>query len=402
MSIDNLRAALKNSYVQAFLYVVAAGESHETDPEAYQALYGWEPGNGKTFTGWGDHPRIAVKSSFGWTSAAGRYQAMCAVPPNVRTDTWGDYKKWCAQYEFFPDFSPAGQDLFAAWCLQRRGALPLLYSGKFVEAVRACNREWASLPESPYGQGGMSWDKATAVWDKWVKKLAAAGTVSSVPQPTVEQTKESTVAPALLGLLGPIANAVIDMFTPLGKEKFRKEAERSGGDPAVVDRLTNTVIDALKAATKQEDVVQALVEVQKHPETVVPQVERSVLDELAKMAPILDKLAQWDKEAWTAEEESRNAAAGRAREETYDMTPLLLRGAFAVVGALIAMVGGIVVTQVVKNDSPDTATWSALTGLIGWATGTVTTIYAYRFGTTRNSSAKDVVIGELSRRKTPS
>ena len=51
------------------------------------------------------------------------------------------------------------------------------------------------------------------------------------------------------------------------------------------------------------------------------------------------------------------------------------------------------------TDEIKTEIWAAMTGLIGWATAKAGSLYDYRFGTSRSSGAKDVVIGELSKRK---
>ena len=71
--------------------------------------------------------------------------------------------------------------------------------------------------------------------------------------------------------------------------------------------------------------------------------------------------------------------------------------------ALIGLVGFIVVYQVIQTQdhTADTAAWAALTGLIGFVTGAmVSSIYSYRFATTRNSSANQAVMAELARRPT--
>ena len=47
-----------------------------------------------------------------------------------------------------------------------------------------------------------------------------------------------------------------------------------------------------------------------------------------------------------------------------------------------------------------TEMWAALTGLIGWITAKAGSIYDYRFGSSRQSAAKDVIIGTLSRGRT--
>jgi muramidase (phage lysozyme) len=173
-TLDQLRDALNLRNVQAFLRIIRAGETHETNDEAYAALYGWRPGNGRTFTDFTDHPRQAFRSPWGWTSAAGAYQAMCAVPGKVKTDTWGDFARWCASIDYRPLFGQLDQDLFAVWCIHRRGALDDVIAGRVEAAIAKCAREWASLPLSPYGQPTLSMARALEVWRRWAGGDAAA------------------------------------------------------------------------------------------------------------------------------------------------------------------------------------------------------------------------------------
>lgn len=205
-------AALDHANVRAWLVVIRAGESHPTNQEAYQALYGWKPGNGNIFVGFDDHPRIAKKSPWGWTSAAGAYQAMCAVPGHVKTDTWGDFIRACGP----SDFGPRSQDVFAVWCTRRRGALQDVIAGRFEVAVKKCAKEWASLPGSPYGQPTKTMADAL---DTYVKH---GGTFDPVE-------KEKDMAPfaaAALPLLIEAAPALIRIFgNGERSEKNAKAAE---------------------------------------------------------------------------------------------------------------------------------------------------------------------------------
>ena len=67
----------------------------------------------------------------------------------------------------FRDFMPRTQDAMAVALIKGRGALQDVIEGRFVDAVRKCNREWASLPESPYGQGGLTWKRAHETFARW-------------------------------------------------------------------------------------------------------------------------------------------------------------------------------------------------------------------------------------------
>jgi hypothetical protein len=55
-----------------------------------------------------------------------------------------------------------------------------------------------------------------------------------------------------------------------------------------------------------------------------------------------------------------------------------------------------------SGGSPSTEVWAAITGIIGSVFGIAGTLYAFRFGTSRTSSAKDAtnaaLAGELSNR----
>lgn len=103
---------------------------------------------GGIFVGYNQHPRTAVKTRWGWSDAAGRYQIMAAIPGRIRTDTWD----WASKAAKVTDFSPLSQDKVAIYLVKRRGALDDVRAGRFDEAVAKCAKEWASLPGAGYGQ----------------------------------------------------------------------------------------------------------------------------------------------------------------------------------------------------------------------------------------------------------
>lgn len=63
-----------------------------------------------------------------------------------------------------PDFGRVSQDLAALGRIAARGALPDVLAGNFSAAIGKLNREWASLPGSPYGQGAITMDQARAAF----------------------------------------------------------------------------------------------------------------------------------------------------------------------------------------------------------------------------------------------
>ena len=78
----------------------------------------------------------------------------------------------------FADFSPMNQDLGAVALILGRKALDDVIAGRFEQAVIKCNREWASLPGSPYGQPVVTMAKARQVYE------AFGGQYSDAPAPS--------------------------------------------------------------------------------------------------------------------------------------------------------------------------------------------------------------------------
>lgn len=136
----------------AFLAMIRRAEVGTSGEEGYTTLYcAGKCGVQGSFTSFADHPRIAIKSPYGWTSAAGAYQAMARSPiPGTdrftTVDTWGDFIRARGPH----DFSPRSQDEFAQWALARRNALEDIAAGRFAIALQKASREWASL--GPYYQ----------------------------------------------------------------------------------------------------------------------------------------------------------------------------------------------------------------------------------------------------------
>lgn len=289
-----------------------------------------------------------------------------------------------------PDFEAEPEALelpqWAAWSAAdywaSRGLNELADAGDFEAITRRIN-------------GGLNGhaDRIT----RWKRAQAAIG--QAQPSPTTPspaageaQPTEATPMAPLIPILGA---ALVDIFAPLAKEKIQREISRHTDNPEVAAQVAAAAIESAKAVTGKADPIEAVAEVRKDP-ALVEQVQASALEELARLAPVLDRLAELDRQGWQAEEESRAAAARRAADEPWDMTPWLVAGAFAVLGSLLLFVGAIAVMQAARGDiKPEV--WAQIAGLIGFATGVGTTIYAYRFGTSKSSSAKDAVISTMAR-----
>ena len=197
--------ALKDRNVQAFLRVIREGETHQGD-EAYRTIVG-----GSRFTSFDDHPRqyIRIERLGVTSSAAGAYQFLAS--------TWDE----CAKALGLADFGPPNQDLAAVFLIRRRGALEDVIEGRIERAIALCGKEWASLPGSPYGQGGISTERALKVYAQWGGSLVGAPPIpppshpNSPPMPAGEADwpQEKPMAPIVAALLP----SLIDAIPKLGK-----------------------------------------------------------------------------------------------------------------------------------------------------------------------------------------
>lgn len=161
--MNRLSDALKSPNVRAFLRMLRHGEGTSSD-DGYRIMFG-----GERFASFADHPRRAITKKLGGkpitSTAAGAYQFL--------SKTWDSLVK---QYGF-ADFSPIHQDQGAVALILGRKALDDVLEGRFEQAVIKCNREWASLPGSPYGQPVVTMAKAQQVYE------AFGGQYASVPAP---------------------------------------------------------------------------------------------------------------------------------------------------------------------------------------------------------------------------
>lgn len=223
-----LNEYLQNSNIKAFLRVIREGETNQTE-DAYRTVVG-----GTLFDSFEQHPNVLVRiERLNLSStAAGAYQFLYR--------TWKEIQN---QYNL-PDFSPNSQDLGAVALLVRRGALQDVIDGRFDIAVRKCNREWASLPESPYGQGTLSWERASKVY------LAYGGALEGSKSPLEGPQKESKGV-SMNPFIG-LAVGLLKEFMPKVKEFFGSGSEVSERNFKAAELLVDVAKQAVGAVNEQE------------------------------------------------------------------------------------------------------------------------------------------------------
>lgn len=141
-----------DSNVRAILEAIARAEGTAQRADPYRVVFGYRV----TINDLSDHPAVTGEwkgeplpdnqckaAGFGpgcVSTAAGKYQ--------ITRTTWRKLKPRLN----LRDFSPASQDAAAVELLRETGALELIQSGQFDQAVKAARRIWASLPGSGYEQ----------------------------------------------------------------------------------------------------------------------------------------------------------------------------------------------------------------------------------------------------------
>jgi muramidase (phage lysozyme) len=222
---------LDDSNVKSFLAVIRAGEG-TSDSGGYSRHYG-----GTSFDSFADHPRIAITAGRWTSTAAGAYQFL--------SRTWDE----CATALGLADFSPKNQDLAALFLIDRRKALEDVLAGRIEQAIAKCNREWASLPGSPYGQPVKTMEQALATY------VAHGGSLDTSPQ-HVEKLAESVHVPQeqpmpIPAIIGALLPGIIRAIPDLGK-LFSSGSEVAERNVKAAELAVGIVQEAVGARNAQE------------------------------------------------------------------------------------------------------------------------------------------------------
>ena len=102
------------------------------------------------------------------SSLTGHPGILVQVNKSLRSTAFGRYQIIKGSAGGMTDFSPAGQDAYANAKLNSRGATAQAANGNFSAAMSDAGKEWASMPGSPYGQGGISLQSAAKTFSNAV------------------------------------------------------------------------------------------------------------------------------------------------------------------------------------------------------------------------------------------
>lgn len=242
--LEECQNALGSVNVTAFLRVIRAGESSQTD-DAYRMMFG-----GAKFDSFDAHPNIAHTSGHLTSTAAGAYQFLFK--------TW----TWIVEAIHLPDFSPLMQDVGAVYLIRGRGALGDVLAGRVGTAISKCCREWASLPGSPYGQPTRTLAQALATYAQYggTSDAQPGGQIDTSPRhvekaPEIVHVEQPAPAPAPKGsFMAPIIAALlpslIDAIPKLGALFAKSDTAKTNVKAAEI--AFSVAKEALGATNEQE------------------------------------------------------------------------------------------------------------------------------------------------------
>lgn len=342
----NLEQYLENKNVAAFLRVIREGETRQTD-DAYRTIVG-----GELFDDFSDHPNKLVRiDRLGVSStAAGAYQFLYR--------TW---KGLCSKYNFL-DFRPHTQDCAAVALILGRGALQDVIDGRFNEAIYKVNKEWASMPGSPYGQGGITIARARQVYESYGGSYDDSRSPSEPLQSPAKESKGSIMDP-FIGL----AIGLLKEFMPKVKEFFGEGSEVAQRNY----KAAELVVDVAKAAigaTNEQELIQ---QVQDNPEAR-RRVTEAVQGRWFEITEVGGGVV---------------AAAQRSLEMTKASVPFWKQPAFAVTGLLLPLIYMVVGAVIFQDNWSDDIRLMVVTSIVS---GLLTGISGFWLGTSWSSFRKDL------------
>lgn len=334
-----------NQNLQAFLHLIRTGEGTLGD-KGYRTLYG-----GGLFDSFDDHPRKKITAGKWTSSAAGAYQ--------ILQKTWDGLVK--ANPWTLTDFTPEKQDQAAEILIKGRGAYDDVVAGRYQTAIIKCNKEWASLPLSPYGQPTLKMDRALEI----IKQ--AGGVFADAPKP-----KEDTVNPLII----PVALELVKELPNFAKIFTGDKAVSERNVEAVV-KATDVVVKAIGAQNGQD----AIEKIKSDPEL------KLVANEAVKLntADLLDAFERVN----AIEQANIKAAREFNNAEPLMINTRKVKMKFWHILALLVVLAALAVVGYIVVESTDVAERTLVLQTL--LMGGFIAVMGFVFGSSEGSKAKDIV-----------
>ena len=212
----------------------------------------------------------------------------------------------------------------------------------------------------------------------------------------------------LAGMVNPgaglgigLLNTLIKGFAPLAQEKVTKELARHT-DQATATTLANTIIGLVQDATGKVDPIEAVVTAKSDP-AIMAHIEQQTLLEVDKLAPLLDKINQYEQAEFDRGEASMGAAGQRQVDnpQNAQIALFLSRTVVVMVGLVGFGLGLALLVQIYFTDDhkPDPTLITLLASVIGAIVSNWGQVFNFIFGSNPSSKAKDTTIAELVARR---
>lgn len=388
LTTESLRAWLAQPNVVAFLAAIELGEipaKYRGTPDAYRVLYG-----GTLIDDLGRHPNVKVTAGGYTSTAAGRFMALYG--------TWSDFCKFLGETPETVPFDAERQDLFGVWCLQRRHALQDIVAGKIEAAISKCNKEWSSMPGSPYGQPTVTLDQFLAAYtgaggtiDNG-ELLQPAAPIEDRPQPPAqpEPQKEWTMPiPAIVLGLIQAAASVLPVIAQIKGDKSQSAATQN---VAIAGKVLDVVATTVGAVNQQ----QAVEIVQQDPAA------RQKADEAlrAQFFDLLKFAQEQEAISWDRTEKSVSEARSFAERMTSgEGWRAIGYGALLGLLALLIIGGGGVIFAYVLFAPKDLFDGSVRAGIIEIVKAIVILVVGFFFGSSSSSRQSGEALRNIAQGK---
>ena len=272
----------------------------------------------------------------------GRGLIQCTGRDNYRRVT-----QWLSAYGA-PNFEHAPEKLedpqWAVWSAaawwRHNGCNEIADSGDFERLTKRINGGLNGLQDRR-----LRWERARAALDISEQRVDAEPQDRHI-QAEQEQTMSTigniaaAAAPLVggpAGLLIGLAGTLFEAFAPLAKEKATKELSRHTS-PEVAAQVADAAVGAAMRFTGRADPVEAVAEARKDP-AAMEAVQQSVMEQLDRLAPMLERMAKLDRQTYIDEEASRAAAHARGNPMDSFLTRSLVGLLIGVVVGSLALVG---------------------------------------------------------------
>ena len=208
----------------------------------------------------------------------------------------------------------------------------------------------------------------------------------NAPEPIIPPAESTMPFPALLL---PLLQSIIPVLGARVAPRIDKVLKTPGvGETFVADFFAQ-----LQQITGMPNPTQAAAALERATPETIKQAENMALEQLDRLVPIMDRAHQYQREEWTASEESIDRAAARSiQQQAVDGGPFA-NPTFMIAIFILTLVAVVVGAVLFKGGFSTDMQAFVIGAVVGSA---LTAVLGFYFGSSRTSSAKDATIAQLA------